>query len=668
MQVVQQGWERLAEREGGTVTALVGARDGDGKTILFAATAVGIRHSLDGGQTWIAQDAGHGAPFVTALAPSVNFASDHTLFIGTADGCYRSTDAGQNWNPILLGGRIFGLSITPAGVRDTAAEEFGTLFVGTESDGIIRTDDGGRNWGHANPGLLDLTVLALAFSPRFAQDGTGFAATAAGLYRTRNGGKAWRQVELPIDDPAVQCLGISPNFASDKTVYAGTEANGLFRSDDSGATWEQVEDLGERSVSALTFSADGGLIAAATSEGIAVSTDDGATWQTSGQELGFALSLACVPDGDGEVLVAGLVGQGIARSADGGESWTIANTGLRAVPTLTLALSPNFEQDQTLFAAGLDDGITVSRDGGLTWAGSNRGLDEATVYSVVVSPDYATDQTVFAATVGGVYRSTDGAASWDAVEGGDLAGPAGALAIAPAFGAHAPLLLAVTLNGVLNGSEDAGATWQALGEGFGGASVVALAVSPGYAKDRTIFVGTRVAATDGYGDNHLVLWRSADGGHTWDRWLEERGRSALPLAVPPGHLGDGSLYVGLDGVIAKPIRNTWRRGSTTSTGVRMPVWITARLATADGESPAITAITISPHYRSDNTVFVATSSGVFVSRDAGRNYAQWSGGMGTTPVVSLALTARANSGKGEQWLYALGLGGTIWRRRADDAE
>jgi photosystem II stability/assembly factor-like uncharacterized protein len=234
MQAVETGWERLAEREGGTVTALASARDGDGRGVLFAATAVGIRRSTDGGQSWIAEDAGQGAPFVTALAPSVNFAKDQTLFIGTADGCYRSTDAGRNWHPVLTGGRIFGLSITPGGGRGGGDEDTGSLFVGTESDGIIRTDDGGRNWGHANPGLLDLTVLALAFSPRFAQDGTGFAATAAGLYRTRNGGKAWRQVELPVDDPAVQCLGISPSFATDKTVYAGTEADGLFRSDDAG--------------------------------------------------------------------------------------------------------------------------------------------------------------------------------------------------------------------------------------------------------------------------------------------------------------------------------------------------------------------------------------------------------------------------------------------------
>mgnify|MGYP006197564833 CR=1 FL=1 len=50
-----------------------------------------------------------------------------------------------------------------------------------------------------------------------------------------------------------------------------------------------------------------------------------------------------------------------------------------------------------------------------------------------------------------------------------------------------------------------------------------------------------------------------------------------PHPGPPGHLGDGALYVGLDGVVAKPIRNTWRRGGTD----RMPVWITARRLRVD---------------------------------------------------------------------------------------
>ena len=653
MQAVQQDWERLAVRRGGTVTALTTARDAEGATILFAATAVGIRRSTDGGRTWVAQDTGASAPFVTALAPSLDYANDQTLFIGTADGCYRSIDGGKSWQLALTGGRMFALVMVPG------KEPAGTLFVGTELDGIIRTDDGGRNWGNANPGLLDLTILALAFSPRFAQDGTGFAATAAGLYRTRNGGKSWRQVDLPFEDPAVQCLALSPDFARDKLILAGTESDGLLRSDDAGATWDEVPSLAGRSVSAIVFSADGARLAAATGKGIAISNDGGESWALAGADLGFVLSLAFVPEGGGEALVAGLVRQGIARSEDGGQTWAIADEGLNAVPTLALALSPAFADDRTIVAAGLDDGITISRDGGTTWAAMNDALGDASAYGVAISPRYATDRTLFAALSSGLFRSSDDGASWWQIGMDTLPEAVGAVVVGPVSADGAPtLLLAVTLAGQLFASEDNGDTWTPMGKDFGGAAVIALAISPGYAKDQTIFAGTRQPLPDGSGDNHLILWRSVDGGERWYHWLETRGRSALPLAVPNGYLGDGALYVGLDQGVAKPIRNTWRKGG----GDRLPVWNAVELFDDADKPVAITALVTSPHYRQDHTVFAATSGGLFVSRDSGRWFEPWSGGMGGAPVVALAVTPRGAEG---QWVYALGLGGSVWRRRVE---
>jgi WD40 repeat protein len=652
MQVVQQGWEQLAERRGGTVTALTAVPGADGQSVVFAATAVGIRRSLDGGQTWEAHDVGASAPFVTALAPSLDYANDQMLFIGTAEGCYRSTDGGRNWQMALTGGRIFALATVPG------EQPSGTLFVGSELDGILRTDDAGRNWGNANPGLLDLTILALAFSPRFAADGTGFAATAAGLYRTRNGGKSWRQVELPIDDPAVQCLAISPDFATDKLIFAGTETDGLLRSENSGTTWDVVESLSGRSISAIIFSPDGSTIAAATNEGIAISADGGETWRTTGTDLGFVLSLAFVPEADGETIVAGLVRRGIARSTDGGATWAIADEGLNAIPTLALAVSPAFATDQTIFSAGLDDGITVSRDGGVTWASAMPEAGDSSAYGVAISPRYADDRTVFAALGTGLYRSRDGGESWSPIGEGSLPEAIGAIVTGPPIGGKPTLILAVTLGGKLFASEDDGESWRSLGEDFGGGAVVSLAVSPGYAKDDTLFVGTRQVYPDGSGNNLLVLWRSTDRGAKWHHWLQELGRSALPLAVPAGYLGDGALYVGLDGRVAKPIRNTWRRGG----GERLPVWTGIDLLDSDGKPVAITALVSSPNYRQDNTVYAATSGGVYVSRDSGRSFEAWSGGMGGAPVVAIALTPR---GEGGQWLYALGLGGNIWRREIE---
>src|SRR5205823_1197052 len=123
-----------------------------------------------------------------------------------------------------------------------------------------------------------------------------------------------------------------------------------------------VPSLAGAGISALAFStvvAPGRLIAAATEQGVAISEDAGWTWRSTGRELGPILSLAFVPGDEAEALLAGLPHQGVARSDDQGSTWALANDGLGASLLVALAISPAFDQDQTLFAAGLQEGVSV---------------------------------------------------------------------------------------------------------------------------------------------------------------------------------------------------------------------------------------------------------------------------------------------------------------------
>src|SRR5437879_7611300 len=149
-------------------------------------------------------------------------------------------------------------------------------MVGTEADGILRSEDAGRTWSGANAGLMDLTAICLALSPCFAVGGTAFAGTASGLYSTRNGARSWRSVETGLDDAAVQCLLVSPAFADDHLVLAGTEADGLLRSVDGGSTWDSPPTLNSGGVTALACT--NGTLAAATDRGVLLSHDGGQTW------------------------------------------------------------------------------------------------------------------------------------------------------------------------------------------------------------------------------------------------------------------------------------------------------------------------------------------------------------------------------------------------------
>lgn len=638
------GWERLASHEGGTVVALAAAPMKGGGATLFAATAAGLFRSEDGGRGWSA--AGDPPlPLLAAVAPSARFAENSTLFAGTQTGFHRSTDAGRTWRQMLAGGRVFAIATVPG---DDAGEQ---IFIGTDADGILRSDDGGRTWAGANPGLLDLTVLALAFAPDAARDQTGFAATTTGLYRTRNGGKSWRAVELPLDEPAVQCLAISPAFARDRLVLAGTEGDGLWRSDDGGGNWAPVPGLPAGRIDALAFSPRDTarrLIAAATGDGVALSFDGGATWRLTGEELPPALALAFVPDGAGETLVAGLYRAGIARLAlaESDHRWVPANTGLRATFLSTLVASPTFRDDRTLLVAGLEAGVRLSHDGGHTWG--DAGLAGAVVYGAAIAPDAGGGRLLLAATDAGIVRSRDDGAHWEEPAAGGES-PAGIVAVGVTADGGRATHYAATLDGRLIASPDAGETWRALDTPFDAATVFALSC----ATDRMLFAGT-VPRDAGV----VTVWRSTDGGGSWARWLEERGGAeTLPLAASGA---DEALFVGIGGRVLQPRRNAWQ----TRGGARYPLWRGAALATEGGDPVAITALAISPNYRADGAVFAATSAGVYRSRTRGRTFDRWSEGLTPAPVLALAATTATDdaAGAAPALVFALGVDSTIWQR------
>ena len=643
------GWERVGESAGGTVGGLASVLEA-GRAVVFAATPVGIHTSSDAGQTWSLSGTVNNVPLAEVVVPSARFAQDRTLFACAADGLYRSTNAGQAWWPVLIGSRMLSAATAPA-----AAGE-GLVLVASETDGVLRSEDDGRTWTGANAGLLDLTAVALALSPEFASDRTGFVGTASGLYRTRNGARSWRSIETELADPAVQCVSVSPTFAADRLVLAGTEADGLLLSEDAGASWHRPPLLADHAVTALAYStryAQQPTIAVAIESGIAVSDDGGRTWRITGAPPGVVLSLAyAATDGD-EVLLAGLDRLGVARSTDDGARWSLPNQGLNARLLTGLVLSPAFASDTTLFTAGPQDGVSMSEDGGRTWTDRTTGLPDAAVLGLAVSPAYAEDRTLYAATAAGIHVSHDRAATWEQ-------SPGTAQAVWTVAAGPAATVWAAGAGGGVRVSDDAVATWRTPVPAFDGGEIILVAVSPDYGRDRTVFVATTSQPAPG-GSAEMVLWRSRDGGTRWDRWLVEPevrsragvGHPFMAFAISPNYANDELVFAGLGPRVLTPLRHA----REVRAGRRRPVWRRAELG---GETIAVTAIAPSPNFAHDRTVFVATNAGAFASRDSGETYQPWSESLVPSALVALAVSPAYHS---DRLVYALGLGGTIWRRQ-----
>ena len=123
----------------------------------------------------------------------------------------------------------------------------------------------------------------------------------------------------------------------------------------------------------------------------------------------------------GDTICIGASGD-IAVSRDAGNTWALATLPVKA-HILALALSPAFDQDHIGLAATAQDGVLRTADGGATWHAWNYGLLDLTINAIALSPDFANDATCFAATDHGVFTSSNGGRAWTELPIGMEHGP-----------------------------------------------------------------------------------------------------------------------------------------------------------------------------------------------------------------------------------------------------
>ncbi|MGA8069473.1 MAG: hypothetical protein WCA47_19225, partial [Terriglobales bacterium] len=131
-----------------------------------------------------------------------------------------------------------------------------------EQRGIFRSLNGGRTWEKVlykdeNAGGMDLV-----FDPRNSQvifaslwasrrppwtTGGGYDGPGSGLYKSSDGGSSWRQLTrgLPGATEGIGRIGPTVSPSDPDRMYAWVNAkkgSGIYRSDDGGESWQQVND------------------------------------------------------------------------------------------------------------------------------------------------------------------------------------------------------------------------------------------------------------------------------------------------------------------------------------------------------------------------------------------------------------------------------------------
>ncbi len=243
---------------------------GDPTTYYFGATGGGVWKSTDGALTWTSVFDKEGTSAIGSLA--VAQSDPNIIYVGTGEAClrgnishgdglYKTLDGGKTWkNTGLRDSRAIGkVIVNPKNPDIVFVAALGHPFGPNPERGIFRTLDGGKTWEKVlykdeNTGGIDVAfdprnsniLFAALWEVRRTPWSLSSGGPGSGLYRSGDGGTTWKRLENSDKDKGLPKgpygrIGVSVAANSDR-VYALIQASegGLYRSDDSGETWQLV--------------------------------------------------------------------------------------------------------------------------------------------------------------------------------------------------------------------------------------------------------------------------------------------------------------------------------------------------------------------------------------------------------------------------------------------
>ncbi len=306
--------------------------------------------------------------------------------------------------------------------------------------GVFRSENAGGSWVQTSAGLGAVNVDVLVPVPNTAPGEVIYAGTPQGVFVSRDGASSWTSANVGLpENRAINHLAVSPSFEVDGTVIAALPG-GLFRSGDRGAGWTNVNNgfqgdspAASHVVFSPAFATDSTVFATVTErktgsfrtvEEVYRSTDGGINWMQvyegrSGTSRESTMAIS--PDFNRDGTLFASTSQGLLRSRDRGTTWSVIDESLGSHQVLALLISPDFESDSTIFANTGSLGIFRSVDGGASWGAVVTGLSITKAEGLAISPDFGSDATLFAGTLdGGLFLSTNGGDLWTELASTDL--------------------------------------------------------------------------------------------------------------------------------------------------------------------------------------------------------------------------------------------------------
>jgi photosystem II stability/assembly factor-like uncharacterized protein len=254
------------------------------------------------------------------------------------------------------------------------------IFLGTSTGTLFSSTDGGHNWS------------------RFAHLGSG-------------------------DDYVIDHLAIDPHNPS--TMFAAAwsvenqQTGDMFRSQDSGKTWETISAMHGKSIRSMAIAAsDSTIMVAGTIDGVFRSTDGGRNWQkisANSQEIHNIESIAVDPKNP-DVVYAG-TWHLAWKTADGGASWHHINKGM-IEDSDVFSIIVDSSNPSVVFASACS-GIYKSESAGEAFQ-KIQGIPFSARRTRVLKQDPSNPEIVYAGTTEGLWKTVDKGKTWARVSNPDV--------------------------------------------------------------------------------------------------------------------------------------------------------------------------------------------------------------------------------------------------------
>ncbi|MBI2382124.1 MAG: hypothetical protein HYV16_15325 [Gammaproteobacteria bacterium] len=352
----------------------------------------------------------------------VDKSNPNTAYFGGALLLAKTTDGGTKFSQLTNWLAQYSLPYVHADFHTAAQDSLGNLYVGSDG-GIFKSTNGGTSWSDSlNIGIASHLVYSVGSSPAntnaviggFQDNGTRVRSGSTSTFNQSIGGDGFGSAIHQTN--ANTMLGTL--YYS--RIYKSTDGGNSFVSACSGITECNNSGTAPFITGVTSWAGNADTVYTWSNAKVYKSTNFATSWTALGA-TGLpttSLYLRGVGVAPSNSNIVGAVANGgrVFLTSNGGSSWAqtadLPNNGLSMSSVSFDALDPNTVYVTSVAADATKNHVWKSTNFGQTWTAiDGNGLPLGVpVNSLKADPN--ANQTLYAATHLGVYRSTDGGASW----------------------------------------------------------------------------------------------------------------------------------------------------------------------------------------------------------------------------------------------------------------